>query len=74
MESDMAKQRNSYQKEIDAVIRRAEIAERNAVEKEVVIERLTNLTARPIHNDTGFHQERNSSVIVSLATILTPLP
>ena len=38
-ESDMAKMRNGYQKEIDAAIRRAEIAERQAAEKEAVIER-----------------------------------
>lgn len=37
-ESDMAKMRNGYQKEIDAAIRRAEIAERKAVDKEAVIE------------------------------------
>lgn len=38
-ESDIAKLRNGYQKEIDAAIRRAEIAERNTAEKEAVIER-----------------------------------
>ena len=38
-ESDMAKMRNGYQKEIDAAIRRAEIAERKVAEKEAVIER-----------------------------------
>lgn len=38
-ESDIAKLRNGYQKEIDAAIRRAEIAERKAAEKETVIER-----------------------------------
>lgn len=38
-ESDIAKLRNGYQKEIDAAIRRAEIAERKAAEKEAVIER-----------------------------------
>lgn len=41
-ESDMAKMRNGYQKEIDAAIRRAEIAERKAVEKEAVITRQKN--------------------------------
>lgn len=41
-ESDIAKLRNGYQKEIDAAIRRAEIAERKAVEKEAVIERQKN--------------------------------
>ena len=38
-ESDVAKMRNGYQKEIDAAIRRAEIAERKVAEKEAVIER-----------------------------------
>ena len=38
-ESDIAKLRNGYQKEIDAAIRRAEIAERKVAEKEAVIER-----------------------------------
>lgn len=38
-ESDIAKLRNGYQKEIDAAIRRAEIAERKTAEKEAVIER-----------------------------------
>lgn len=41
-ESDIAKQRNGYQKEIDAAIRRAEIAEQKFVEKETVIERQKN--------------------------------
>lgn len=41
-ESDIAKLRNGYQKEIDAAIRRAEIAERQAVEKEALIERQKN--------------------------------
>ena len=41
-ESDIAKQRNGYQKEIDAAIRRAEIAERKAADKETVIERQKN--------------------------------
>ena len=38
-ESDIAKLRNGYQKEIDTAIRRAEIAERKVAEKEAVIER-----------------------------------
>lgn len=38
-ESDIAKLRNVYQKEINAAIRRAEIAERKAVEKDAVIGR-----------------------------------
>ena len=38
-ESDIAKLQNGYQKEIDAAIRRAEIAERKVAEKEAVIER-----------------------------------
>lgn len=38
-EADIAKLRNGYQKEIDAAIRRAEIAERKVAEKEAVIER-----------------------------------
>ena len=38
-ESDIAKLRNGYQKEIDAAIRRPEIAERKVAEKEAVIER-----------------------------------
>ena len=38
-ESDIAKLQNGYQKEIVAAIRRAEIAERKAAEKEAVIER-----------------------------------
>ena len=38
-ESDIAKMRNGYQKEIDIAIRRAEIAERKVAEKEAVIER-----------------------------------
>lgn len=38
-ESDISKLRNGYQKEIDAAIRRAEIAERKVAEKEAVIER-----------------------------------
>lgn len=38
-ESDIAKLRNGYQKEINAAIRRAEIAERKVAEKEAVIER-----------------------------------
>ena len=38
-ESDIAKLRNGYQKEIDAAIRRAEIAERKVAEKKAVIER-----------------------------------
>lgn len=41
-ESDIIKLRNGYQKEIDAAIRRAEIAERKAVEKEAVIEKQKN--------------------------------
>lgn len=41
-ESDIAKQRNAYQKEIDATIKRAEIAERKATEKDAVIERQKN--------------------------------
>lgn len=41
-ESDIAKLRNGYQKEIDAAIRRAEIAEQKFVEKETVIERQKN--------------------------------
>ena len=41
-ESDIAKLRNGYQKEIDAAIRRAEIAERKVAEKETVIERQKN--------------------------------
>lgn len=41
-ESDIAKLRNDYQKEIDAAIRRAEIAERKDVEKEAVIARQKN--------------------------------
>lgn len=41
-ESDIAKLRNGYQKEIDAAIRRAEIAERKVAEKEAVIERQKN--------------------------------
>lgn len=41
-ESDIAKLRNGYQKKIDAAIRRAEIAERKAVEKDAVIERQKN--------------------------------
>ena len=41
-ESDIAKLRNGYQKEIDAAIRRAEIAEQKSVEKETVIERQKN--------------------------------
>ena len=41
-ESDVAKMRNGYQKEIDAAIRRAEIAERKVAEKEAVIERQKN--------------------------------
>lgn len=38
-ESDIAKLRNGYQKEIDTAIRRAEIAEQESVENETVIER-----------------------------------
>ena len=38
-ESDIAKLRNGYQKEIDTAIRRAEIVERKVAEKEAVIER-----------------------------------
>lgn len=38
-ESDIAKLRNGYQKEIDIAIRRAEIAERKVAEKAAVIER-----------------------------------
>ena len=38
-ESDIAKLRNGYQKEIEAAIRRAEITERKVAEKEAVIER-----------------------------------
>ena len=41
-ESDIAKLRNGYQKEIDVAIRRAEIAERKAAEKETIIERQKN--------------------------------
>lgn len=41
-ESDIAKLRNGYQKEIEAAIRRAEIAERKAADKEAVIERQKN--------------------------------
>ena len=41
-ESDIAKLRNGYQKEIDAAIRRAEIAEQKSVEKETIIERQKN--------------------------------
>lgn len=41
-ESDIAKLRNGYQKEIDAAIRRAEIAEQKSVENETVIERQKN--------------------------------
>lgn len=41
-ESDIAKLRNGYQKEINAAIRRAEIAERKAADKETVIERQKN--------------------------------
>lgn len=41
-ESDIAKLRNGYQKEIDTAIRRAEIAERKAADKEAVIERQKN--------------------------------
>lgn len=41
-ESDVAKMRNGYQKEIDVAIRRAEIAERKAAEKETIIERQKN--------------------------------
>ena len=41
-ESDIVKLRNGYQKEIDAAIRRAEIAEQKSVEKETVIERQKN--------------------------------
>lgn len=41
-ESDIAKLRNGYQKEIDTAIRRAEIAERKVAEKEAVIERQKN--------------------------------
>ena len=41
-ESDIAKMRNGYQKEIDIAIRRAEIAERKVAEKEAVIERQKN--------------------------------
>lgn len=41
-ESDIAKLRNGYQKEIDAAIRRAEIAEQKAADKEAVIERQKN--------------------------------
>lgn len=41
-ESDISKLRNGYQKEIDAAIRRAEIAERKAAEKETIIERQKN--------------------------------
>lgn len=41
-EADITKLRNGYQKEIDAAIRRAEIAERKAAEKEAVIERQKN--------------------------------
>ena len=41
-ESDIAKLKNGYQKETDAAIRRAEITERKAAEKEAVIERQKN--------------------------------
>ena len=41
-ESDIAKLRNGYQKEIDAAIRCTEIAERKAAEKEAVIARQKN--------------------------------
>ena len=41
-ESDIAKLRNGYQKEIDAAIRRAEIAERKVAENEAVIKRQKN--------------------------------
>lgn len=41
-ESDIAKLRNGYQKEIDAAIRRPEIAERKVAEKEAVIETQKN--------------------------------
>ena len=41
-ERPKVKLRNGYQKEIDAVIKRAEIAERKAAEKEAVIERQKN--------------------------------
>lgn len=41
-ESDIAKLRNGYQKEIDAAIRRAEIAEQKVVEKDAIIERQKN--------------------------------
>lgn len=41
-ESDIAKLRNGYQKEIHAAIKRAETAERKVAEKEAVIERQKN--------------------------------
>lgn len=41
-ESDIAKLRNGYQKEIDAAIRRAEIAAQKVVEKDAIIERQKN--------------------------------
>lgn len=41
-ESGIAKLRNGYQKEIEAAIRRAEIAERKAANKEAIIERQKN--------------------------------
>lgn len=41
-ESDIVKLRNGYQKEIDAAIRRAEIAEQKSAEKDTVIERQKN--------------------------------
>lgn len=41
-ESDIAKLRNGYQKEIDAAIKRAEIAEWKSVEKDTIIEKQKN--------------------------------
>lgn len=41
-ESDIAKLRNGYLKEIDAAIRRAEIAEQKSAEKDTVVERQKN--------------------------------
>ena len=41
-ESDIAKLKNGYQKEIDTAIRHAEIAEWKAAEKDAVIERQKN--------------------------------
>ena len=59
-ESDIAKQRNGYQKEIDAAIRRAEIAERKAADKETVIERQKN-RFEELDRKTNPHRYRLSS-------------